>query len=70
LLLAVTTERKWEPWILYMLKAVEETAAWTTDKINAIKTLQEATAEKIKVMCRRSIATNLWKYCSPNPIAG
>lgn len=48
LLLAVTTEGNWEPWILYMLKAVEETATWTTDKINAIKSLQEATAEKIK----------------------
>jgi Fic family protein len=48
LLLEVTTEGHWESWILYMLKAVEETATWTTAKINAIKKLQDDTAENIK----------------------
>ena len=37
LLLEVTTEGNWEAWILYMLKAVQETATSTTGKINAIK---------------------------------
>lgn len=48
LLLEVTAEGNWEGWILYMLKAVEETAIWTTEKIRVIKKLQEDTAEKIK----------------------
>ncbi len=48
LLLEVTTQGNWESWILYMLRAVQETAAWTTSKINAIKKLQDDTAEKIK----------------------
>lgn len=33
LLLAVTRDDAWEPWLLYMLRAVEDTAAWTTTKI-------------------------------------
>lgn len=48
LLLAVTTQGNWEPWILYMLKAIEETSAWTKDKITAITTLIEETAQYIK----------------------
>ena len=31
----VTTHGEWEPWIVYMLTAVEETAVWTTAKIRA-----------------------------------
>lgn len=39
LLLEVTAEQAWEPWILYMLNAVDEMATWTRSKIWAIKTL-------------------------------
>jgi len=42
-LLAVTSHEEWEPWILYMLRAVEETAIWTTAKIAAIRTLATET---------------------------
>ena len=31
----VTSHQEWEPWILYMLTAVEETSSWTTQKIRA-----------------------------------
>jgi Fic family protein len=48
LLLQVTKEEDWESWIIYMLKAVEETARWTTDKIATIRKLIENTAEYIK----------------------
>lgn len=48
LLLKVTKEEDWESWIMYMLKAVEETARWTTDKIATIRKLIENTAEYIK----------------------
>ena len=43
-LLAVTREEAWEPWVLYVLSAVEETAHWTTAKIEAIRKLQVQTA--------------------------
>lgn len=48
LLLQVTSEQAWEPWILYMLKGVEETAIWTRSKIAAIKALSEHTADHVR----------------------
>jgi Fic family protein len=48
LLLKVTTAQEWEPWILFMLNAVEETARWTTEKIAAIRTLAEHTRRYVK----------------------
>jgi Fic family protein len=49
LLLGVTTEQKWEDWVCYMLKAVTETARWTTAKIGAIRDLLNETADKIRL---------------------
>lgn len=46
-LLDVTTSGAWEPWLLYMLTAVEETANWTTGKIRAIRQLMEATVDYV-----------------------
>jgi Fic family protein len=48
LLRAVTEEGDWEPWILYMLTAVEETASFTRGRIVAIRDLMEQTALKAK----------------------
>jgi Fic family protein len=45
LLLGVTRDGAWEPWILYILKGVEETAVWTTGKIHAINELLQATTQ-------------------------
>jgi Fic family protein len=39
----VTSHGEWEPWVLYMLSAVEETSAWTTQKIKAVKSLMHET---------------------------
>jgi Fic family protein len=39
---------QWEDYILYMLKAVEETANYTIKKINKIKNQLEITIEKVK----------------------
>jgi Fic family protein len=47
-LLAVTREQAWEPWILYMLEAVESTAQWTTQKIISIRDLADHTAEYVR----------------------
>lgn len=48
LLLDVTRRQAWEPWILYVLKGVEETANWTTAKIAAIRTLQAMTVQHVR----------------------
>jgi Fic family protein len=48
LLLEVTTERAWGPWILYMLDCVEDSCAWTTDKIKAIRELMRHTAHYLQ----------------------
>jgi Fic family protein len=48
LLLRVTTEDAWEPWILYMLRGVGETARWTTAKIAAIRILTAQTASYVR----------------------
>jgi len=49
LLLEVTRDADWEPWILYMLRAVEETARWTTAKIEAIRRLSMHTIETVRL---------------------
>ena len=45
LLLDVTRSRAWEPWLVFMLDAVDETARWTTDKIGAVRRLFDHTVE-------------------------
>ncbi len=47
LLLGVTREGAWEPWILYMLRGVQETSNWTTAKIEAIRLLLGATIDHV-----------------------
>lgn len=48
LLLAVTAEDGWEPWILHMLRGVEETTTWTTAKISAVRELVTETAAFVR----------------------
>jgi Fic family protein len=48
LLLQVTSAQEWEPWLLYILNGVEETAIWTTAKIAAIRTLSGQTTEYVR----------------------
>jgi Fic family protein len=48
LLLAVTTRAAWDDWILFMVRAVAETARWTTDRIHAIRRLMQEAAEYVK----------------------
>lgn len=48
LLSGVTAKQDWEPWILYMLNAVEETSIWTTAKIRAIRALMDDTTAYIR----------------------
>ena len=48
LLLQVTREQSWEPWIIYILKGIEETAVWTTAKIAAIRRLSDHTMAYVR----------------------
>ncbi len=48
LLTQVTSDGAWEEWILYMLKGVEQTASWTTQKIAAVRQLMENTGDYIR----------------------
>lgn len=56
LLREVTVNGAWEPWVMYMLSAVEETAAWTCEKIKAIRDLLEETA----VFCRENLPASVY----------
>jgi len=44
----ITRHHAWEPWLLFMLQAIEETARWTTHKIAAIRQLAEHTVNYIR----------------------
>jgi len=44
----VTAAGAWEPWILYMLQGVAETSRWTMEKILAVRSLIEETAERMR----------------------
>lgn len=48
LLLGVTRDQAWEPWLQFMLQAVAETSKWTTSKIAAIRKLAEHTTEHVR----------------------
>ena len=48
LLNGVTREQQWQDWILYMLAAVQQTAEWTTRKINAVRGLVEHTGAFVR----------------------
>ena len=69
LLLAVTAEAAWEPWILFMLEAVRETAEWSTGKIRAIRDLLDQTAERFGGMRPEFIRANWPRSSSSIPIA-
>jgi len=45
---AVTREAQWEPWLLFMLQGVEETARWTTGRIAMIRRLMDNTVARLR----------------------
>lgn len=48
LLLGVTRDGAWEPWVLFVLRGVEETANWTRQKIDAIRLLLAHTTDYVR----------------------
>ena len=69
LLRAVTKKHAWEPWILYNLDAVEETATWTNEKISAVRRLMNETeryiALKLPKITHKGVVETIFKqpYC-------
>jgi len=59
MLRAVTENGTWEPWLLYMLRGVEETSLWTTGRIRAIRELLDATVERCRVALPRVYSKEL-----------
>lgn len=59
LLERVTTHREWEPWIVYMLTAVEVTSSWTTEKITAIRALMDATNATVRERAPKTYSREL-----------
>ncbi len=47
-LLEVTTAQRWEPWVLYMLRAIEVTARWTIARIRAMRELLQTTIDLVR----------------------
>lgn len=45
---SVTATGAWEPWLLYMLNGVTETARWTMNKIVAVRGLLEETTDRMR----------------------
>ncbi|EGY28741.1 hypothetical protein Rin_00013190 [Candidatus Regiella insecticola 5.15] len=58
---------KWEPWILYMLTAVEQTATWTTHKIAAVRALVEHTTDYVKRVLPKVYSYELVKMIFEQP---
>jgi Fic family protein len=69
LLLEVTRDQAWEPWVMFMLRAVEATSRWTTDKILDIKSLSDAAAvfvrERLPKIYSRELVDAIFEqpYC-------
>ena len=76
LLLDVTREEAWEPWILYVLRAVEETAIWTTAKIEAIRRLSIHTIDHVRQAAPKVYSRELVElvfeqpYCRIQDVSG
>ena len=67
LLLAVTTDNAWEPWVLFMLEAVRDTARWSTAKIRVIRELLDQTAEKLRREAPKIYSRELAEVIFVNP---
>jgi Fic family protein len=63
---AVRDAGAWEPWILYLLKAVEETARHTISQVHGIRNLMQATKQKLRnelpKIYRQELLNNLFRH--------
>ena len=59
LLLDVTRDQAWGPWIMFMLDGVEQTCTWTTDKIKAIRELMQHTSQFVQAKLPKTYSWEL-----------
>lgn len=65
----VTADEAWEPWVLFMLRGVEETATQTLGKIDRIKELQDEVRIAIRERTRAGSNSDLLDVLFENPYA-
>lgn len=66
-LLQVTKAETWEPWILYVLDAIGQTAKVTRDRILAIRDQMTATAEWVKAKAPKLYSKDLIEILYSQP---
>lgn len=67
-LLGVTKESAWEPWILFVLNGIEETAVWTNQKVAAIRRLLDHTASFVRTKLPKIYSWDLILLTFERPI--
>jgi Fic family protein len=67
LLREVTGAQAWEPWVVFILRGVEETATWTTGKIAAIRAIQEHTIGHVRNAAPRTCSRELIEIVFEKP---
>lgn len=64
---SVTEDGAWEPWVLFMLDAIEHMAKQTSDKILAIRQLMQTTGDVIKEKLHNIYSKDLVELLFYNP---
>jgi Fic family protein len=63
----VTRQGAWEPWVLYMLTAIETTARWTNQKVRAIRDLMAETSAYVRTTKSRIYSRELVELIFTQP---
>ncbi|CAH0530729.1 hypothetical protein CTH30272_03071 [Allocatenococcus thiocycli] len=67
LLLDVSRNQDWEPWVCFMLDAIKITADWTFNKVNAVVELQKQTESFIQSEIPKNYSHELVSLLFENP---
>lgn len=63
----VTQRDQWDDWLLFMINACRITANWTLDLVNAIRSLQEVTEQRIHKLIPRAPAAEFARLLFRQP---
>lgn len=66
-LLEVASKAAWEPWILFMLEGIQETAQWTVAAIQEIRDLLERTLQSLRRSLPKIASRELTELIFANP---
>lgn len=67
LLLEVSLHQQWESWIIYVLRAVEETARWTTAKVRAMRSLLRGASIQARTLAPKIYSRELVELIFTQP---